>query len=92
MKASHTAWGALALALGVLAGPAAAQPLVGPAAQPWGVAAGPGVAGAPAVAADPLLGTLLGHGPIGCYFTRVRANNEWLPAQICDWVPEFGAP
>ena len=25
--------------------------------------------------------TVLGHGPIGCYFTRVRADNRWLRAR-----------
>ena len=88
MKAVHTTWGAAALALGLLGGAAAAQPV---AVQPWGVEGGPEVvAGAPFAGSS--LGTLLGHGPIGCYFTRVRANNHWLRVQICDWSPGFGAP
>lgn len=91
MKATHTTLGAAALALGFLAGPATAQPPGGASAPPFGVPGGPEVvAGAPF--AGSFLGTLLEHGPIGCYFTRVRANNRWLRAQICDWNPGFGAP
>jgi hypothetical protein len=24
--------------------------------------------------------------PIGCYFTRIRTNNRWVRAQICDYM------
>ncbi len=79
--------GALALGLAA-AGQAAAEtnsPYV--AAPPFAAWGGPGagyvgwtVSFGPSWAAR-----VLGHGPVGCYFTRVRANNRWLRAQICDW-------
>ena len=93
MKSALTAWGAAALALGLAAGPAAAQPGAGPGVPPWGQWGGPGVVSAgPAASTNPSWGTLFGHGPVGCYLTRVRSGNRWLQAEICDWNPGFGAP
>jgi len=80
---------AAALALGLAtAGPVAAQSdAVQVVVPPSGVWGGPGAGyGGPLALAGPSwVARLLGHGPIGCYYTRVRANNMWLRAQICDW-------
>ncbi len=92
-RALATIAGAATLALGLIAGPAAAQPDASPGVPPWGSWAGPGVVQTGAAgSAGPFWGTLLGHGPVGCYFTRVRADNRWLRAEVCDWNPGFGAP
>ena len=92
-RALATMAGAATLSLGLAAGPVAAQAGAGYAVPPWGFWGGPGVVQAgPAGSAGPSWGALLGHGPIGCYFTRVRADNRWLRAEICDWYPDFGAP
>ncbi len=79
----------VALALGLASvGLADAQPdaaqVVGPV---WGAWGGPGAGDVgPTVSFGPSwVARALGHGPVGCYFTRVRANNAWLRAQICDW-------
>ena len=89
MRRAVMTLGAAALALGLAAaGPVAAQPdavrVVVPAWAVWG-GPGAGYVG-PTVSFGPSwTARLLGHGPIGCYYTRVRANNTWLRAQICDW-------
>jgi hypothetical protein len=69
-----------------LAGEAAAQSPA-PADPPFGVwSAQSGVVSVgPAAWAAGGWGSLLGRGPVGCYFTRVRAQNRWLTAQVCDW-------
>jgi hypothetical protein len=44
------------------------------------------VSSGPVVSAVPFwTGPLFPRQPIGCYFTRVRANNAWLRAEVCDW-------
>lgn len=75
------------LALG--AAPAAAQ---GAGPPPFGVWGGPNgvVSGEPAASSG--LAAILGPGPVGCYLTRVRADNRWLKARICDWNPGYAAP
>ncbi len=89
MKARVATLGAAALTVGLAAGTAAAAP----GDPPWGNWGGPGiVVGPPAAPAGSFLAVVLGHGPIGCYSTRVRADNRWLRAEICDWNPGFGAP
>ncbi len=93
MSEAVAPWGAAALALVLGAGPASAQG-AWPPGPPWGVGGAPDVvvSGGPAGFAGPPWGAILGHGPIGCYFTRVRADNRWLRAQVCDWNPGYGAP
>ena len=84
--------GRAVLSLVVAAAPAAAQG-AGPPTPPWGAWGAPGVvaSGAPA-AFGPFPGAIFGRGPVGCYFTRVRFDNRWLRAQICDWYDGFGGP
>jgi hypothetical protein len=80
--------GAAAFASGLaVAGPAAAQSDPHVIVPAWGAWGGPGAGNVGwTVSNGPSwLARALGHGPVGCYFTRVRANNRWLPAQICDW-------
>lgn len=81
---------AAALALGLLSagGPAVAQSGAAPVSVPaWEVWGGPGAGNVgPTLSLGPAwLAQMLGHGPVGCYDTRVRANNRWLAARICDW-------
>ncbi len=54
---------------------------------PWGGGGGPVVIyGQAGGAPSPVwTGPLFPHLPIGCYFTRVRVNNAWRRAEICDW-------
>jgi hypothetical protein len=85
MKQAVVALGPCVLALALVGDPVGARadgaPAVGPAWAAWG---GPGVG--PTVSFSPSwVARWLGHGPVGCYFTRVRADNRWLRAQICDW-------
>ena len=84
--------GGILLSLGLAAAPAAAQG-AGPGGPPWGAWGEPGVvvSGQPA-AFGVFQGVIFGHGPVGCYFTRVRSNNRWLRAQVCDWYYGFGGP
>ena len=82
------ALGAAALMLGLAAaGPVAAQPDAVQVVPAWGAWGGPGAGyfGWTVSLGPSWVARLLGHGPVGCYFTRVRANDRWLRAQICDW-------
>ena len=88
MRPAEATMVAAALALGLAAaGPVAAQAdavhVVVPPYGSWGGAGGG--SGGPVASGDPFWARLLGHGPIGCYDTRVRAHDAWLRARICDW-------
>ena len=88
MKRAVVTLGSGLLALALVGAPVGAQadgaPVVVPAWAAWG-GPGAGYVG-PTVSFGPSwLARALGHGPVGCYFTRVRAPNRWLRAQICDW-------
>jgi len=85
MKPARVMSGATALALGLAAG--APVQAGGGFPPPYGVWAGPGgIYSEPGAAASPVwTGPLFPRMPIGCYFTRVRANDAWLRAEICDW-------
>jgi len=78
---------ALALALAAAAPAAAQSGPVQVVVPPWAAYGGPGAGnvGWTVSWGNSWAASLLGHGPVGCYFTRVRANNRWLQAQICDW-------
>ena len=85
MKPAVMTLGAAGLALGLAAAaPAEAGSGLPP---PYGVWGGPaGADGRPVAWIGPSwVGRLLGHGPVCCYYTRVRVDNAWRRAQICDW-------
>lgn len=91
MKRTGILVGGAMLSLAFAAAPAAAQ---GSGSPPFGVWGGPSViaSGGPTAASAPGLAAILGQGPVGCYFTKVRVDNRWVRAQVCDWNPGFGAP